>query len=62
MRKLLLIVILFNYAITHGQENTVRQKLRTADDLKTGNSQDVLTSFFQMAFNDITGKEKIRII
>jgi hypothetical protein len=58
MRKLLLIVILFNYAITHGQENTVRQKLRTADDLKTGNSQDVLTSFFQMAFNDITGKEK----
>jgi hypothetical protein len=34
------------------------RRIRTAADLKTGNSQDVLISFFQLALNDITGKEK----
>jgi hypothetical protein len=32
--------------------------IRTAADLKTGNSQDLLVSFFQLALNDLTGKEK----
>jgi hypothetical protein len=34
------------------------KRIRTAADLKTGNSQDVLISFFQLAINDLTGKEK----
>ncbi len=34
------------------------RRIRTAADLKTGNSQDVLISFFQLALNDLTGKEK----
>lgn len=31
--------------------------IRTANDLKSGNWQDVLTSFFQLAASDITGKD-----
>jgi len=32
--------------------------IKTADDLKTGNYQDVLTSFFQLAANDIAGSTR----
>jgi hypothetical protein len=58
MKKLLIILIVLATMMARGQEATIKQKIRTADDLKTGNSQDVLTSFFQLALNDITGKEK----
>lgn len=58
MQKLLAIFILCCTVTVQAQQATIKQKVRTADDLKTGNSQDVLTSFFQLAFNDITGKEK----
>jgi hypothetical protein len=30
----------------------------TADSMRSGNSKDVLTSFFQLAFNNLTGKNK----
>jgi len=33
--------------------DTTKNKIRTAADLTSGNSQDVLTSFFQLALNDI---------
>ena len=42
---------------TFGQTN-VKDSIRTAADLKTGNSQDVLISFFQLAFDDITSDKK----
>lgn len=35
-----------------------KDSIRTAADLKTGNSQDVLVSFFQLALNDITGEKR----
>lgn len=46
--------------LLHAQliDSTAAKRIRTAADLKTGNSQDVLISFFQLALNDLTGKEK----
>ena len=41
-----------------GDVKEPKDKVRTASDLKTGKSQDVLVSFFQLAFDDITGKNK----
>jgi hypothetical protein len=41
-----------------GYSQTNKDSVRTATNLKTGNSQDVLISFFQLALNDITGKNK----
>lgn len=38
--------------------DSVKRTIRTAADLKSGNSQDVLISFFQLAFNDLTGPQK----
>jgi hypothetical protein len=40
------------------QEDDKRSTVRSAADLKTGNSQDVLVSFFQLAFNDLNDKKK----
>ena len=54
-------LVLISTANIYGQAiDTVNaeRRIRTAADLKTGNSQDVLISFFQLALNDITGKEK----
>lgn len=35
-----------------------RTLVKTINDLKTGNLKDVLTSFFQLGFNDLTGKDR----
>jgi len=40
------------------QKKSAEELIRTAADLKTGRSQDVLISFFQLALNDITGDQK----
>jgi hypothetical protein len=48
------ITTIANYA----QTATTKDSMRTTANLKSGNSQDVLISFFQLAFKDITGKNK----
>jgi hypothetical protein len=39
-------------------EESQKEIIKTADDLKSGNYKDVLSSFFQLALRDITGKDK----
>lgn len=39
-------------------QSNAKDSIRTAANLKTGNSQDVLISFFQLAFDDITSEKK----
>lgn len=39
-------------------KDTILNDLITANDLKSGNLQDVLTSFFQLAASDLTGPKK----
>lgn len=54
-------LFLISTSIIHAQSidtANAEKRVRTAADLKTGNSQDVLISFFQLALNDLTGKEK----
>ncbi len=44
-----------------GNTNSKKQSeniLRTVNDLKTGNWQDVLSSFLQLSFSDLTGEKK----
>lgn len=41
-----------------GQSPAASKIIFTADSLASGNSKDVLTSFFQAAFNNLTGKRK----
>ena len=53
---LLLFILIFGFA--NAQDAAVnKEKTRTAADLKSGNSQDVLTSFFQIGFNDLISRE-----
>lgn len=61
MRKIILAsVALLCFTATHAQTDCSATKtiIRTAADLKSGNSQDVFTSFFQLAANDLTGQNK----
>ena len=62
MRKLFFVFVLnAGMCMIHAQSidtTDAQKRIRTAADLKTGNSQDVLISFFQLALNDLTGKEK----
>jgi hypothetical protein len=58
MKKFFSILLLFISASGFCQKRSAKEIIRTAADLKTGNSQDVLTSFFQLALEDITGEEK----
>lgn len=62
MKKLLLALSFITHALLMQAQaidtTDAKKRLRTAADLKTGNSQDVLISFFQLALNDLTGKEK----
>ena len=62
MRKLFFVFVLnASMCMIHAQSidtTDAQKRIRTAADLKTGNSQDVLISFFQLALNDLTGKEK----
>ena len=58
MKRIISIALLVLGLPAFGQKKTTRQLIRTAADLKTGKSQDVLASFFQLALEDITGSEK----
>jgi len=59
MKKLIsgLFAILFSFSIS-AQTTATKETVRTAASLKTGNSQDVLTSFYQLALSDLTGNNK----
>lgn len=64
--RLLSVVCLITPAILHAQSSQPTEAktketiatVKTVNDLKTGNWQDVLTSFFQLGFNDLTGKDR----
>ena len=62
MRKLVFVFMfgieVFSSSAQSIDTTNAEKRIRTAADLKTGNSQDVLISFFQLALNDVTGKEK----
>ncbi len=61
MRKLLLSISLCLAACVSFSQSAApphKETLRTAANLKTGNSQDVLTSFYQLAIGDLTGNNK----
>jgi hypothetical protein len=45
-------------AILKESDQQAKTLVRTLNDIKTGNWQDVLTSFFQVAVNDLTGKDR----
>lgn len=54
-----ILVFLVVTKISSAQKNSsAKDSLKTAAHLKSGNSQDVLISFFQLAFNDLTGDNK----
>jgi len=42
----------------NAQKDTTSPVMYTVNSLKSGNSKDILTSFFQLALNNLTGKNK----
>lgn len=57
MKQLLLLFIFINIIVTNYAQTKPNLPL-SADSLATGNYKDVLASFFQLAFNKFTSKEK----
>lgn len=56
---MVLLLCLYCRELSAQQPNKANtQRILTADSLASGNFKDVLTSFFQLAFNDLTGKNK----
>lgn len=47
--------MLFIYGLVSAQPKV---SIFTADSIKSGNSKDILTNFFQLAFNNLTGKNR----
>lgn len=60
MKKLLFAVLLSIgcFVLRAQQADSARINIITADSLASGNYKDVLTSFFQLAFENLTGPEK----
>ena len=60
MKKFLYTLLIIGLSVpSYGQVDsttTVENRIRTANDLKSGNLQDVFTNFFQIAAEDLTGK------
>lgn len=57
-----LLLISFNFQALeaqnpHDTSQVIKSTIRGAEDLKSGNYQDVLTSFFQLAAQDLTGNQ-----
>lgn len=58
-KSLFVLYLLTAAGICYGQNNSSDVKpILTADSLASGNVKDVLTSFFQLAFNNLTGPGK----
>ena len=62
MKKLFLIFpLLFVVQTIRAQADSAnerKQLIRTAADLKSGNSRDIMPDFFQLAFKDLTGSSR----
>jgi hypothetical protein len=58
MKKTALAVVFACSCICAMAQDSAAIKLHTADSLASGNYKDVLTSFFQLAFQNLTGPEK----
>lgn len=61
IKLLPLFLLIFCIEIAVAQKTKIAPKsipLFTADSLVSGNTKDVLTSFFQLAFNNLTGEDK----
>ena len=60
LKNLLFLPLVMLAIICQGQNNSSGQvkPILTADSLSSGNVKDVLTSFFQLAFNNLTGNNK----
>jgi hypothetical protein len=53
------LVLVFSTIIIEAQDiSSKTNPIYTADSLKSGNYKDILTSFFQLAFNNLTGENK----
>lgn len=57
-KPLLITAFLLALQVTAPGQKTQKAAVITADSLASGNYKDVLTSFFQIAFDKLTGKEK----
>lgn len=55
----ILVAFVFNYARAQypAYDTDNKSKMRTAIDLKSGNEQDVLSSFFQLAFDNLQSQQ-----
>ena len=60
IKFLFVMYVAFTGNVCIAQKTTADQvkTVLTADSLKSGNAKDILTSFFQLAFNNLTGKNK----
>lgn len=61
MKKTFLIIItctLTLYGNAQQKDSAIASNIRTATDLKSGNLQDVFSSFFQLSASDLTGPNK----
>jgi len=60
MKKILAITALFFLAFNSDAQPTAVKKdmLRTAANISSGNYRDIMTNFFQLALNDLTGPDK----
>jgi len=54
---IILLIIIFPQLII-AQNSAKIKPILTADSLRSGNAKDILTSFFQLAFNKLTGPNK----
>lgn len=62
MKKIIIFCIIntavFNLNLSAQTDEEKKEIIRTDANLKSGNYRDVLTNFFQLAFNDLTGTDK----
>ena len=56
--SLFLFLLLVNSLQRASAQDTLADRIITANDLKSGNWQDVFSSFFQLAATDLTGQTK----
>jgi len=59
--KFLILLLAMTWLNSHGQvdTNSVKKELIRSDvNIRSGNTRDVLTNFFQLALNDLTGPDK----
>ncbi len=58
IKYLIILLIMMFPQLIIAQNSAKIKPILTADSLKSGNAKDILTSFFQLAFNKLTGPSK----